>query len=63
LFGTGTGDKILQSIEGDFIQQDGEYVKVFKNDESGSNASSQVGAIRLAAGQIVKEIPRRGGSI
>jgi hypothetical protein len=55
----GTGDKILQSIEGDFIAQDKEYVRVYKYEADG--ASSLVGAIRLATGQVVKEIPQRGG--
>ena len=43
----------LHEIEGDYMTQDGPIVKVFKN---AGMSVTQVGAIQLDKGQLVKEV-------
>jgi hypothetical protein len=42
--------------EGDYMTQEGEYVKIFRNSNIPSKRDEQVGAIRLDKGQSVKQI-------
>jgi hypothetical protein len=45
-----------QEFEGDYMKQDGEYVKIFKNSTNPSVVDEQVAAIRLDKAQTVKKI-------
>jgi hypothetical protein len=46
----------LQDYEGDFIQQDKQFVYIFERAKSANTTSQQVAAIHLDAGQSVKKI-------
>lgn len=50
-----TGTSPLQEYEGDYMLHTGEYVTIYK-DRGPGKSDRQVGAIRLAPGQSVREI-------
>ncbi len=48
--------KPIQLFHADYMQQEGEYVKIFDKGTLGDNSPDQVGALRLDKGQYVKQI-------
>ena len=57
-FGLFTGPKTTpdQTFEGDYMKQDGEYVKILKHSTNSAVVDPQVAAIRLEKGQSVKQL-------
>jgi hypothetical protein len=47
-----------QTVEGDYMLQNGEYVTIFRNSTKPSHADAQVAAFRLDKNQVVKEIEK-----
>lgn len=50
------GARALQQYEGDYMQQEGEYVKIMKYGDEKNITGRQVAAIRLDKGQSVREL-------
>jgi hypothetical protein len=50
------GGRSLNTYQGDYMKQTGEYVTIFKRATNPSLADEQVAAIRLDKGQSVKQI-------
>lgn len=57
-YGLFTGPKKIpdQTFEGDYMLQDGEYVKIQVKPKSDNDTGRTVASIRLDKGQVVKEI-------
>jgi hypothetical protein len=53
---TNAGHVPIQTFEGDYIEQDGAFVKVFKNSGSPMIAPKQVGAMHIDKNQYVREL-------
>jgi hypothetical protein len=54
---SGVAKTPMQEFEGDYMQQDKDYVKIFKDSASGEMVgASQVAAIQLDKGQFVREL-------
>jgi hypothetical protein len=49
-------DKPSNEYVGDYMRQEGEYVKIFRRSKDPARADEQVVAIRLDKSQAVKEI-------
>jgi hypothetical protein len=45
-----------QQYEGDYMTQDGEFVKIFKKSDNPSDDDRQVAALRLEQNQSVREL-------
>ncbi len=62
-FGLFTGAKKIpdQEVEGDYMLQDGEYVKIQVEPKTATDKGRTVASFRLDKGQVVKEIQRGGG--
>jgi len=53
---TGHGQTPAQTVEGDYMVQNGEYVTIFRNSKKSSDADAQVAAFRLDKNQVVRVI-------
>jgi hypothetical protein len=51
----GAGKIPIQEFEGDYMTQDGDYVKIFKSNPS-PKADEQLGAVKLDKTQSVRKI-------
>jgi len=49
-----------QTVEGDYMVQDGEYVRIFRTSRDPSRADAQVAAFRLNKTQVVRQIDQTG---
>jgi len=49
-----------QTVEGDYMVQDGEYVRIFRTSLDPSRADAEVAAFRLSKTQVVREIDETG---
>jgi hypothetical protein len=48
--------KPMQVFHADYMEQEGEYVRIFNRQSNGGDAPDQVGVVRLDKGQYVKQI-------
>ena len=46
----------LQTFEGDYLEQNGAFVKVFENSKHSNVVDPQVGAVHLEPGQSVRKL-------
>ena len=60
---TGVNPAPAQVVEGDYMEQDGAYVKIFKNRENEHVLPKQVGAFNLDKNQVVREVTESRGFI
>ena len=56
LFDTFQTTTPIQVFQADYMEQEGEYVKIFDGGTLGDNSPDQVGALRLDKGQYLKHI-------
>jgi hypothetical protein len=53
---TGVSQSPKQVVEGDYMEQDGAFVKIFMNRENEHVHPRQVGAFNLDKNQVVREV-------
>jgi hypothetical protein len=53
---TGSSQVPAQTVTGDYMLQNGEYVTIYRSSKSNSTADAQVAAFRLDKNQVVREI-------
>jgi hypothetical protein len=58
---TNAGKTPVQEIEGDYMEQDGAIVKIFKNRANEHVQPRQVGAFHLDKNQVVREVVETKG--